>query len=193
MTKNRKSLLALLAVIVVIGVALGTRMLMWNDAVLGGPFTLTDGQGRTVTEKSFPGKWPVIYFGYTFCPDVCPTSLTVLTLAMDKMPPDVLDRLAPIFISVDPERDTPVIAAAYAQSFHPNLIGLSGTPEQIAAMTKAYRVYAKKVAGDEPNIYTIDHTSLFFLLDPNGKFVRAFPAHDTTPAELAQTLTKATQ
>jgi protein SCO1 len=155
---------------------LGTGAFVWltqggTASLVGGPFTLQNGTGQQVTDRDFRGKYLLVYFGYTFCPDVCPTTLNEVADAMDKLGSKA-DRLQPIFISVDPKRDTPEVVKQYAAAFGPRLIGLTGTPEQIAAVAKEYRVYyAERRTGSGPNDYSMDHSSVLYLMGPDGKFV----------------------
>lgn len=152
-------------------------------ADIGGPFTLVDQDGRPATEAMLKGKWSVIYFGYTYCPDVCPTSLQTLAAALDGMGRQGRS-VQTILISVDPERDTPAQLKTYVKSevFPENLIGLTGTPDQVAAAAKAYKFYYKK-AGDGPD-YLVDHLSIMYLMDPTGKLDRPL-THGQTPDEIA--------
>jgi cytochrome oxidase Cu insertion factor (SCO1/SenC/PrrC family) len=191
----RTPLIALIAVAIVLTVAIGARMLVWSGghsgggAAIGGPFTLTDHTGRTVTDQDFRGRHMLVYFGYTFCPDVCPTSLGVVAAALDKLPPGDRALIAPLFISVDPERDTPAVLKDYVAAFHTALIGLTGTPEQLAPVMKAYKVYAAKAKGESPDAYTVDHSSILYLMDRDGNFVAHF-AHGTSADTLAAALKK---
>ncbi len=157
---------------------------------IGGAFTLTDQNGKTVTDADFRGRYMLIFFGYTFCPDVCPTAMQTVTETMDLMGPQA-DMIQPIFISVDPERDTPESLKSFVENFHPSLIGLTGSPEQVAAVARAYRVYYAKVkekdaAADE---YLMDHSAIMYLMGPDGKFVQYF-SYGTTPEEMAKRLRK---
>jgi len=156
-------------------------------ALVGGPFTLEDGNGRPVTDRDFQGKYMLVYFGYTFCPDVCPTTLNEVANALDRLGPKA-DRLQAIFITVDPKRDTPAVMKQYAAAFSPRLLGLTGTPEEIAQAAKAYRVYyAEHRTGPGPNDYSVDHSSILYLMGPDGKFVAPIEA-DQTGAEIAADL-----
>lgn len=141
-------------------------------AAIGGPFRLTDQTGQTVTEKSLIGRPTIIFFGFTHCPDVCPTSLFEMSEVLRAMGPDA-SKVNAYFVSVDPERDTPAAMKNYISSFDPNLKGLTGTPEEIARVISAYRVYAKKVPLKDGD-YTMDHTALIYLMDSRGNFVRPF-------------------
>lgn len=139
---------------------------------IGGPFQLTDQNGQTVTEQSLKGKPTLIFFGFTHCPDVCPTSLFEISQVLQAMGKDA-DRINAYFISVDPERDTPAAMKDYLSSFDPHLKGLSGTREATDKIEKSYRVYAKKVETKDGD-YTMDHTALIYLMDKNGNFVAPF-------------------
>ncbi len=150
---------------------------------LGGPFSLVDTQQNEVTDASFRGRWMLVYFGYTYCPDVCPTELQAMVDALDKLGPGSLG-IAPIFITIDPERDTPASLADYVKLFDNRLIGLTGTPVQIAAAAKAYRVYYAKSTPKDAGTYLMDHSSFIYLMGPDGKF-RALFRQGMSPQELA--------
>lgn len=153
-------------------------------ALIGGPFTLTDHEGNTVTEADFKGRHTLVYFGYTFCPDVCPTELQSITEALEDLGPRA-DGVTPVFITVDPERDTVPVMADYAGNFHPRLRALTGTMEQIRAATRAYRVYFKKAeTAEDDEYYLVDHTSLVYLMGPDGDYVTHF-TFGTPPADMA--------
>ena len=149
-------------------------------AAIGGPFTLTDQNGRTVSDKDFSGKPFLVFFGFTHCPDVCPTTLFEISEILRTLGPDA-DRIHAVFITVDPERDTPAVIKDYLSSFDPHLSGLTGDPAAIAAVAKAYRVYFKKVPLDQGG-YTMDHTAIVYLMDKNGRFVSPFNMKRTTAA-----------
>jgi protein SCO1/2 len=152
---------------------------------LGGPFTLIDEDGKPITDRAFRGKFMLIFFGYTFCPDVCPTSLTLVAEALDALGKDA-DKVVPVFVSVDPERDTPAHLKEYVKKFHPAMRGLTGSKDQIAAAAKAYKViYAKAEAAANDGNYLMDHSALLYLVGPDGKF-RTFFSHGTGGAEMAQ-------
>ena len=156
-----------------------------GTAAIGGPFTLTDTKGSTVTEAALLGHFSLIYFGYTFCPDICPLALQNITKAIEFAGPAAND-VQPIFITIDPERDTSEVMAAYVAHFDPRFMGLRGTPEQTQAAEHAYRVYARKSetigppdkAGGE---YVMDHTGYIYLMDKDGKYVTHFPVDATIP------------
>lgn len=159
-----------------------------SEAVVGGPFALTAHTGERVTDADFRGRGMLIYFGFTFCPDVCPISLQVMGAGLDQLTAPERARVQPLFISLDPERDTPEAMAHYVRSngFPDTLIGLTGAPAAIDQVVKAYRVYYQKVETPESAAdYLVDHSSIIFLMDDAGDFVRVF-SHDTAPETLAQ-------
>lgn len=161
-----------------------------GKALIGGPFSLLDPTGKRVTEKDFAGKPMLVYFGFTHCPDVCPAGLQVIAAALDLLDDKAKD-VTPVFITVDPERDTPELLGKYVASFHKGIVGLSGSPEDIAAVTKAYRVYAKKVPDEtNPGEYNVDHSSFMYLMDGKGDYMRHFP-HSVDAKDLADALAKA--
>ena len=189
-------ILAIFAVLVLGSVALlaGRHYLGWFSSgaeapqpalAVGGPFTLVDHDGRTRTDADFRGRAMLVYFGFTYCPDVCPTALTTVSQALELLGADA-DKVAPIFITVDPERDTPEQLKEYVRHFHPRMTGLTGTKEQIAAAAKSYRVYFAKARqqGAPEDEYTMDHTSIAYLMGPDGKFVAHF-SHGTEPEAMA--------
>lgn len=153
------------------------------QSAVGGPFKLTDQDGRTVGDRDLKGKPYLIFFGFTHCPDVCPTALFEISEVLRSLGPDA-DRAAALFISVDPERDTPAVIKEYMSSFDPHVRGLTGDPETLAAVLKAFRVYYKKVPLDGGN-YTMDHTALVYLMDKTGKFVAPFSLKRTPEAAAA--------
>lgn len=160
-----------------------------GKALVGGPFSLLDHTGRRVTDKDFRGRYMLVYFGFTYCPDVCPSGLQVISAALQKLEAKA-DRITPLFVTVDPERDTPAQLAEYVKSFHPRLVGLTGTSQEVDAAAKAYRVYYKKVQDEKSTAgYTFDHTSIIYLMDPNGSYVTHF-SHTTSVDTLAERLAK---
>lgn len=136
---------------------------------IGGPFTLVDHHGKSVTERDYLGKPTLIFFGFTNCPDVCPTTLSELTTRLQELGPEA-HRLNVLFITVDPERDTPQQLALYLSSFDPRITGLSGTPENISAAMTGYRVYAHKIPLKDGG-YTMDHTAAVYMMNSKGQFV----------------------
>jgi protein SCO1/2 len=155
-----------------------------NVAPIGGPFTLTDDAGTPVTEKALAGKPSAIYFGYTFCPEVCPTTLLDLSRWIEKLGPDA-DRLNYVFVTVDPERDTPKLMHTYVSAFDKHIRGFTGAPEQIAKIAREYRVYYKKVPTDDGG-YVMDHSSIIYLMDSNGKFVAVIGYQEDDASALAK-------
>jgi protein SCO1 len=141
-------------------------------AAIGGPFSLTDQNGRTVTDRDLRGHPFLVFFGFTHCPDVCPTSLFEISEVLGKLGPDA-QKVSAVFVTIDPERDTPAAMKDYLSSFNPHLVGLTGDPAAIAAVAKEYRVYVKKVPLDNGD-YTMDHTALVYLMDKDGRFVTPF-------------------
>ena len=153
---------------------------------LGGPFALVDTTGAPVTDASYRGRWMLIYFGFTSCPDVCPTELQTVSAALDRLGP-LATKIAPIFITIDPERDTPAALAEYVKLFDDRLIGLSGTPDQIAAAARAYRVYFARAKSKDASSYLMDHSSFVYLVGPDGTF-RALFRQGMTVDEMAEAL-----
>ncbi len=163
--------------------ALGGMRGVATPVAIGGPFQLTDQSGATVTEKSLEGRPTLIFFGYTHCPDVCPTSLFEISEVLRAMGQDA-DHVNAYFISVDPERDTVQTMKDYLSSFDPHLKGLTGDPQAVAKVTSEYRVYAKKVPLKDGD-YTMDHTALVYLMDRDGRFVAPFNLNRTPEAAAA--------
>jgi protein SCO1/2 len=153
-------------------------------APIGGPFTLTDDTGATVTEKTLAGKPYAMYFGYTFCPDVCPTTLFDLSRWIQKLGPGA-DKLNYVFVTVDPERDTMKSMHAYLSSFDKHIRGYTGTPAQIAQIAKAYRVYYKKIPTDDGS-YTMDHSAIIYLMGPDNNFVTVIPYQEDDASAIAK-------
>lgn len=157
---------------------------------MGGDFTLQSADGP-VSLHDFRGKVVAIYFGYTHCPDICPTTLSALSQAFKQLTPDELQQVQGLFISVDPERDSPQLASAYARTFHPRIEGLSGTPEAIAEVAKRYFVLYEKVPLDDSAMgYAVDHSSIVYVLDKHG-VVQELARHSNSPDDLVQALRKA--
>jgi cytochrome oxidase Cu insertion factor (SCO1/SenC/PrrC family) len=151
---------------------------------VGGPFSLTGHHGNPVSDTDFRGQFMLISFGYTFCPDVCPTTLQTISAAMDSLGADSAS-LQPIFITVDPERDTVDSLSTYVDSFHPKLVGLTGAKTKTDKVAGLFRVYHKKVKGESGDDYTIDHSAFIYLMGPDGKFLTMF-RHNASPDALAQ-------
>jgi protein SCO1 len=191
MTRNTRILLAsAISLMVVAAAALVALMLIpaapqitkSMTGAIGGPFTLTATDGRTVTDQTYRGKWLLIYFGYTSCPDACPTALNDMGVALDRLGPDAA-AVQPIFITVDPKRDTRDALAEYLKPFDPHIVALTGTEDQIAAVVREYHIYvaAHPESGHD---YTVDHSSFFYLVNPDGKFVNVLRG-DLSGDELA--------
>ena len=167
------------------------RVVSTGRADVGGPFRLTGADGKPVSDTDFRGRYMLIYFGYSFCPDVCPTTLAVMAQALDKMGSDA-SRIVPVFISIDPERDTPNVLGEYMKAFGPRFIGLTGSNEQISRVEKAYRVYAVKKPLDPANPqrgYGMDHSSVIYLMGPDGRMI-SFYDEAISPDDLAKDLRK---
>ncbi len=141
---------------------------------VGGSFSLTNSDGETVTDQTLAGNYSLLYFGYTYCPDVCPTELSNIAAALDLMKPALADQITPVFITIDPERDTPTVAQDYASAFHPRMIGLSGDAKSVGATAKAFHVYFAKVAGGEDDDYLMDHSGFVYLMGPDGALTTMF-------------------
>ncbi len=157
-----------------------------GSAEIGGPFALVNQDGKPVTDADFKGKLLLVYFGYTFCPDACPTALGVMASAIDKL--DVAgERVTPILITIDPERDTPEALKDYVANFHPRLVGLTGSAEEIAKAAKEYRVFYQKQPGASGADYLMDHSTLIYLMGADGKFLTYF-GPQATPAEIAEAI-----
>lgn len=161
-------------------------------AKIGAPFTLTNQDGRRVSDRDFAGKWRIMYFGYTFCPDVCPTGLQTLSAglrAFEKTDPARGAKVVPIFVSVDPARDTPAVMKQFVSAFHPRLVGLTGSEAEVAAVAKAYGVYFAKGKQQPGGGYLVDHSAQAYLMDPDGKPVALLSEEgppDKIASELAQ-------
>jgi protein SCO1 len=162
-----------------------------GTALVGGPFSLVGADGKPVTDRDFRGRYMLIFFGFTHCPDICPAELQVIAQALEQLG-DKAKTVVPIFITLDPERDTPEAMANYVKSFGPNFVGLTGSPEAIAAAAKAYRVvYAQVKNKDSPGDYSVDHSALVYLMDPEGRYVTHFsygPSADQMAEKLEKSL-----
>lgn len=151
---------------------------------IGGPFTLTNHEGAEVTDQSFQGQYTLIYFGYTFCPDLCPTELQTINFALEELG-GAADKVTPLFITVDPERDTVEAIREYVSFFHPRLVGLTGTEQQIARITKAYGIFHAVAEDDGSSTeYLVDHTTTMYLMGPDGLY-RTHIRAGMTPEEMA--------
>jgi protein SCO1 len=150
----------------------GNAPLASGTAAIGGPFKLTDQNGKTISDQDLKGRPFLVFFGFTHCPEVCPTALFDISEVLNKLGPDA-DKVNALFVTVDPERDTPAALKEYLSSFNPRLIGVGGDADALAAVAKAYRVYYKKVPLKDGD-YTMDHTAIVYLMDKNGQFVAPF-------------------
>jgi protein SCO1/2 len=188
-------LVSVLALVILSGIGFNS-VLMMNRAhtrvvsspvTIGGPFILTAVDGTTVTDQTYRGKWLLVYFGYTFCPDTCPTALNEITGAIERLGPDAT-KVQPLFITVDPERDTPEVMRDYLDSFDPRIVGLTGTLQQIADAAKEYGVYyTLHKTGKDDSDYFVDHSSYIYIMDPRGIFVQGFEP-DTPAGRIADSL-----
>lgn len=196
----KRSTIALLAVLFSISGAIAVGFIMMRapnpaphimsgKVLIGGPFALTDHEGKRVTEKDFLGKLSLIYFGYTFCPDICPAELQVMAAAIDELGAKK-DKVTPVFVTIDPERDTVEQMNSYVGNFHEQLIGLTGTPEEIKAATSAYKIYYKKVTDDPSSTdYLMDHSSIVYLMSPKGEYLTHF-SYGTGVEKMAKAIAK---
>jgi cytochrome oxidase Cu insertion factor (SCO1/SenC/PrrC family) len=174
----------LVVAILLLALAAGLGFYAWNAkwiektvsgvALIGGPFDMVNQNGTRVTEKDFAGKPTLIFFGYTYCPDVCPTELQIISAALEQLGDQAKD-VQPIFVSINPERDTAPVLKSYLESFGPRWTGLTGTPEQVRGITRAWHVfYEKRDNKASPQDYLMDHSSFIFLMGPDGKFLKHF-------------------
>jgi protein SCO1 len=158
-------------------------------ALIGGPFTLTNPAGKAVRDTDFAGKYRIVYFGYTYCPDICPTDMLKIGQAMkalDKQAPAKAAKIVPIFITVDPERDTPQVVGEFVRNFDDRVVGLTGSPAVIAAVTKQYAVYAKKEAPGPGGAYLVGHSQIAYLMDQDGKPITSLPIEKDAAALVEQ-------
>ncbi|MGF1560814.1 MAG: SCO family protein [Geminicoccaceae bacterium] len=157
----------------------------YGEAAIGGPFSLVDHTGERRTEEDFRGQYLLVYIGYTFCPDFCPIGLTTISNAMDQLGAEAGEQVTPIFISIDPKRDTVEAMADYVSLFHEDMVGLTGTPEETAAAAKVYRAYYAFPEGQESDAYVVDHSTFIYLMGPDGRYLAHF-AHNEDPARIAE-------
>ena len=161
--------------------------LMYGRGSVGGPFTLTDQAGKQRSDTEFRGKLMIVYFGYTYCPDVCPADLMAITQALDALGP-AAEAVQPIFITIDPERDTKVLAD-YVSAFHHSLVGLTGSPEEIRKIANSYKAFYAKVPDERSGGYSIDHTGVIYLMGRDGEYLGFMPPQ-TNPDRLTEILRK---
>jgi protein SCO1 len=172
-------------VIIAMGFAPGRKSQPPSEAI-GGPFALTAGNGHEVTDRDMRGKWLLTYFGYTHCPDICPTTLADISETLKSLG-SLATEVQPLFITIDPERDTPDVVGAFVDQFEAGIIGLSGTPARIAEVAKEYHVYyAKHAASAADDSYSMDHTAFVYVMGPDGKYRTLFsPLQGQTPDDMA--------
>jgi protein SCO1 len=178
MNETVKTLLSLLLALALAACSKGGGEPPLKGAAIGGPFTLTDHEGRPATDRDFAGRYRIMYFGFTHCPDICPTDLAVIGQALrrfEKSDPERAARVVPIFVSVDPERDTPAVLKEYVASFHPRLIGLTGTREQLAETVRRYGAYSEKGDKETGGGYNVNHSRLAELIGPEGEPIALLP------------------
>lgn len=189
-------LVVLVAALLVLGSLLGLSY-FWQGgslagaasggkALIGGPFSMVNQHGKRMTEKDFSGQFMLTYFGYTFCPDFCPLGLSTITEALEMLDDEQAERITPVFFSVDPARDTVEQLADYAPNFHPRLIALTGTDDEVKAAAKAYRIYYA-IPPHEGEDYPVDHSTFIYLMGPDGSYLTHFN-HSASPEEIAERL-----
>ncbi|MCI5049262.1 MAG: SCO family protein [Rickettsiales bacterium] len=195
--------LAILMVVVIVGIFamlyLGTSDFLTPNntkysgkALIGGDFSLTDHHGKPFTNKDLEGKYSLVYFGFTYCPDICPTSLLVVSNALEQIG-DLAEQFQPVFITVDPERDTVETLKLYVSNFHSSFIGLTGTTKQVKVAANAYKVYFAKVEQKDSALgYMVDHSGYLFLMNKKGEYLTHFP-HNVAEKTLADTLKRTIQ
>jgi len=155
---------------------------------IGGPFNLVTHRGEKVTDETYRGRFLFVYFGYAYCPDICPTELANMAATLDHMG-SAASAVQPLFVTVDPERDSPAFMSEYVAQFHPAMVGLTGTSKQIADVAKRYRVFYRKVEDESASEYLMDHSNFIYLMGPDGEFLSMFRG-GTDPAAVAKTITK---
>ncbi|WP_375600362.1 SCO family protein [Devosia sp. Naph2] len=164
-----------------------------GEATIRSEFSLVDHTGRAVTEADFAGKWQLVFFGFTFCPDICPTTLAYMGSVLDLMG-EQADEVVPLFITVDPERDTPEVMAEYVAAFHPDLVGLTGTEEQIAQAASNFRTWYERMEdASAPDGYMMAHAGHMYLMRPDGRFEAVFQEQDQSPETMAAAVLQAMQ
>lgn len=175
------------AVLALTGNGSGRAVATSGKALIGGPFTLIDQNGKTVTDQDFRGRFMLVFFGFTHCPDVCPAELQVISQSLETLGPKA-EEVVPIFITLDPERDTQATMSAYVKNFGSRFVGLTGSPEAVAAAAKAYRIaYSKFQEDPASSDYSIDHSALVYLMGKDGEYVTHFP-YGTPPDQMTEAL-----
>jgi protein SCO1/2 len=160
-----------------------------GKALIGGPFSLVDHNGKRVTEQDFRGKYMLVFFGYTYCPDICPAELQVMSGAMEKLGAKA-DRIAPVFITIDPKRDDVAQMSSYISNFDKRMVGLTGTSEEIKSVAEAYRVFYARAEGGSDDAYLMDHSTFVYLMDPKGEYLTHF-GYGASADQLAEGISKA--
>lgn len=198
MEKHVKTRIIRIAVVAAIALSISIALVIYKDktppspakaqsaspmagVAIGGPYTLSDHTGATRTDADFKDSYKLIYFGFTYCPAICPTELSKISAAMTMLPPELADKIQPLFITIDPERDTVPVMRDYVSLFHDRLIGLTGTPAQIETVKKAYRVYAAKAQDDTMSDYTMDHSSYIYFMSPDDTLLTMYRTKDSAP------------
>ena len=167
----------------------GPKVETSGKALIGGPFTLVDQHGKTVTDRDFRGRYKLVFFGFTHCPDICPAELQVISASLDDLGSKA-EEVVPIFVTLDPERDTPEVMADYVKNFGSRFVGLTGSPEEIAEAAKAYRVAFSKFdnkGADSNDNYSIDHSAFVYLMGPDGEYITHFN-YGTPAAKMTESL-----
>ena len=165
-----RTLLAVMLLFGLTGVATSAEQSSKNREGFGGPFSLTAGDGSIKTDGSFRGRWLLVYFGYTHCPNICPMTLSAISQALETLGP-LAEKVQPLYITIDPERDTPDQMREYTRAFDPRIIGLTGSPQAIASVAKEYRVFYRKIAGKAPGDYSMQHSAYVYVMGPDGRYV----------------------
>jgi cytochrome oxidase Cu insertion factor (SCO1/SenC/PrrC family) len=195
MTRAMKWLLAVWVAVLVGGAGwiawdiVQARQDMPGAASIGGPFSLTDQSGKRVTEADFKGRVTLYYFGFTFCPDACPTSMLLAQTALEQLGKRADGKVQVVLVSVDPERDTPAVLKEYVEQFGPQFIGLTGSADEVASTARNFRVYYRKVPSKDGGPYLMDHSSVLYLMDRDGRFVQAF-THNSKAEDIAAAVAK---
>ncbi|SFP84297.1 SCO family protein [Tranquillimonas alkanivorans] len=161
-----------------------------GEADIRSEFSLVDHTGRAVTEEDYADRWQLVFFGFTYCPDICPTTLAYMGTVLDLLG-EKADRVAPLFVTVDPERDTPEVLSDYVAAFHPRLTGLTGTEAQVAAAAEAFKVYYERLEDESaPDGYLMAHSGHIYLMRPDGRFEAVFLEGDQSPEALAEEISR---
>ena len=160
-----------------------------GEVLIGGPFSLTNQDGKTITDKDYQGKYMLVYFGFANCPMICPSDMSDISFALAALDKSMVEKIQPIFITIDPARDTVENLKTFVSNFHPKFQALTGTPEQIASVANAYRVYYKEAKSDELQEYLMDHSAYIYLMGPDGKYIGHF-RHDQEVLDIVNGIKK---